>query len=295
MTFAFDLVRFNGTVLGGIRSPSYQRREKRAPIGTDGTLHQTGNGVIRAAPMASFGTIAVRTLAGILDGSTDAPMKAMNGSTGLELIGAALNTAAPGYSASSIHASRLAASGQLCLSGMSWSPGDVLEAQCDGYAIAAAGGTDPFVASSIALPTLPTNQEQLVLSSLIIGGLTILRASSWNLSIAHHCENQDESCYNTGLPFPIQLMQAGVGGQTEFRMEADILDLTGSITSSGTAVAVFTQINHLGVGLDTETLTVTLANCLIREEGISGRPGGRKIIADATFNGSTKPLTLAAA
>lgn len=293
--FNFSVVKLNGTALVGIRSPDYQRREKYAPIGTDGTLHQTSNAVIRTAPMASWQTIAVRALVAILNGSTDLPMKAHDATNGLEMIGMQINSAGPGYDATAIHASRKAPRGQTYLSGLSWSPGDVLVASCDSYFISAAGGTDPVtISSTTALPTLSVNTQQLTLTSLVIGGLTITRVQSWEMSIGHKCENNDESvCYNTGLPHPILLTQAGVNGQTEFTMTVDTLDLNGAVTAAGTAVAVFSTINPLDVGVTAVTTTATLNGSLIREEAIQGQPGGRRITVRGTYNGTNLPFALA--
>ncbi len=293
--FAFEVVQLNGSSLTGIRSPNYQRREQYAPVATDGTLHQTSNAVIRAAPMASFQTIAVRALITALNDSSDLYMKALNGSTGLRMIGLQTAPAGPGYLATSSHASHTAANGQVYLSGLSWSPGDVLVADVDAYFLSTDGTTDPVsFSAATALPTLSVNTEQLVMSSLVIGGLTITKITNWNLSIVHQCENNDDAiCFSTGLPFPTLLRQAGVGGQTEIVMTCDTLDLNGSITTSGTGVAVFKTVNALGVGVSSNTTTVTVNGGLIRTEEVQGKPGTRRISVRGTYNGTNLPLVIA--
>ncbi len=293
--FAFNVVEMNGTALTGIRSPNFQRRENYSPVGTDGTLHQTSNAIIRTAPMVSFQTIAVRALITALNGSTDLYMKLLNGSTGMRLIGLQTATATTGYLSTASHASRLGPNGQVYLAGLSWTPGNVLVADVDAYFLSTDGTTDPItVGSTTALPTLSVNTEQLVMSSLVIGGLTITNCSNWTLSIAHQCENNDEAiCYSTGLPHPVLLRQAGVGGQTEIAMTCDTLDLNGSVTTSGTGVAVFKTVNPVGVGVSSNTTTVTVNGGLIREGEISGQPGGRRITVRGTYNGSNLPLVIA--
>lgn len=300
-SFAFNLVRLNSAVatacMLGIRNPDYQRRDVRAPRADDGTLHQTTTAVRRTAPMARFGTVAVRTLAGVLSGSSELPMVALDGSNGLEMIGGKINSAGPGYLATSTHARRVAITGQLYLAGLNWRINDVLEAACEAFFYAAAGGTDPVTAGVVALPTPALNTEQLVLTALTIGGTAFGDGCvSAGFSIAHQCENNDEEiCYNAGLPHPVALKQAGVGGASEIVGSFETVDLSTAVPASGTVVATFTLLAPLGVGIGSTGITVTLNTCLLREEEIPGQNGQaakRKISAYPTFNGTNRPITV---
>lgn len=297
--FAFNLVRLNNTgnnLLKGIRQPDFQRREKYAPLETDGTLYQTSRPVIRAAPIASFSTVAMRTLVSSLTSAAGIPYQLLDGTNGCELIAGKINPSGPGYEAGSVHARRRYLNGLLMIKGISWRPGDVAEMAAEAFFTAAAGSTDPLTADAIALPTIPVGTEQLVLSSITMPGGTIsaTRVMGYDLSINHQVENNDESiCYNTGLPFPLILKQPGVGGTAEIGLSLEVLDLTGTL-ANGNVSATFTQLTHNGVGLAATGITVALGNCQIREAGISGKPGARKLDIFPTWDGTTQALTLAA-
>jgi hypothetical protein len=291
-----NYIRLNGSPLIGVRNPNFQRRETYSPIGTDGTLHQTSNAVIRGAPMISLETIAVRTLIGLLNDSDDTPMKAFDGANGIDMIGLLSSQAVPGYETDASHARRQMKRGQIYLSGLQWSPGEVLVASLDAFGVSQIdeGNVDPVtVASNVAFPTLSLNEEQLVLTALTVGAQEITQTKSWSLAITHQAENNDEAiCFNTGLPFPVQMREAGVGGQLEFIATIEILDVNVVIPSSGTMVAEFQTLSPLGVGVSGDTTTVTLNSSLIREEAIEGTPAGRRITIHGTYDGVNLPLTI---
>lgn len=296
--FNFSLAALNGTTLTGLRSARLDRRETQSPIGTDGTLHQTSAAVIRAAPMASLTTISVRALLAILGTSGQVPFVALNGSTGLVMYGPKISTTGPGYDGSTVHKTCTAANGMLFLDRVSWSPGQVAEATASVFFTSSSGSTNPVADSTAALPTLPVNTEQMVLSSLTINATSVSRCASLEVAIAHRAENNDEAvCYNQGLPYPILLTQAGVAGQTEIMVTIDTLDLTTAFTN-GTVVIGFTSLSHLGVGLGSNTATITINGVLAREQeiaGESGQPARRQILIRGTFDGTNRPLTVATA
>lgn len=295
--FAFEMVRVNGSVLlPGCSSPSAEQREMRKPLASDGTLHQTGNGVIRRAPKIAFQSLAVIAAFDLLGTGDEVPYLALDGTNGIEAIGAKINTVGPGYLGTSTHASRKMISGGLVLTGLSWTPGDVARVTLEAFGVSANGTTAAMSNAEIAAPTLAVNTEQLVVSGISLAGVAITRAASVDLSITHQVENNDEEiCYSLGLPEPVLLKQPGAGGQTEFTLTVETLDLTTALTSAGTCTVTLTKIKDLDVGYDTETALVTLNNCLVREEmvrGEGGRPGKRRIVCTATFDGTNKPLTI---
>lgn len=300
MSFAFNTVRLNGSLLGGITSPSFDRREQQNRRGDDGQIHQTAASVIRAAPMASFETVAARALAVILGTGDEVPFVALDGTNGLELLGLKANTAGPGYASGSVHARRKGAVGQLFLGGLSWSPANELRARANAYFVSSDGTTDPCPADTTTAPTIPVNTERLVLSTLTLAGDAVTACSSFDLTIDHKAENNIEPlCFDKGLPYPKAVHSAGINGPSDIALSLDVLDMTTAFTATGTVVAVFTALNHLGVGIASNTLTVTLANCTIREETGQGSEGGgagsRRIVCRPTYNGSTLPLALTTA
>lgn len=291
--FAFNLVKLNNAYLTGIRQPDFQVREKQAVADGDGSIWQTSAPVIRAAPMARFGTVAVKALFTLFTSSTRPPYVALDGTNGVELIGAKINTAGPGYLGTSTHASRKGARGLLMFSGLSWKPGDVAEATAEVFFYSAAGGTDSIVSASVAAPTIPVNTEQLVLSS--VSGIPSSKILSWDLAIAHQVENNDEGiCYDAGLPYPVTLKQPGVGGAVEWMLTVETTDLTTAL-SNGTVTSVFGVLNHNGVGLAAGTATVVLNNPQIREESIGSKPASRKLTIRGTWDGTNYPGTIAVA
>lgn len=294
--FAFNAVRLNGTLLGGIDAPNFDRRENQMARGDDGQVHQTTAAVIRIAPMASFSTVAARALAVILGTGDEVPHVALDGTNGLELLGLKINDAGPGYASGIVHARRQGARGALYLSGLSWSPGDVLRASAEAFFLGASGTADPVASSLTTAPTLPLNTEQMGLETLTLGGTTLTRVRSLDISIDHRAANDIEDiCYNLGLPHPLLLATAGINGPAEVTATVETLDLDTVIAGSGTLVAGFKSLNHLGVGLGSNALTVTLNAAIIREVSIPGQAGGagvRRFEIRATFNGTNKPLTI---
>jgi hypothetical protein len=286
--FAFNLVKINGNLLPGVRQPSFQRREKQAVSESDGTIWQTSAPVIRAAPMARFSTVAVRSLFNLMGTATRPPHIALDGVNGLELIGAKINASTPGYDGASVHASRKGALGLIMLSSLTWRPGDVAEATCDAYWRTASGATDPILPATVALPSIPINTEQLVLSS--VSTVPAGKILSLDIGIAHQVENNDDMCFDLGLPFPVLLKQPGVGGAVEIQGTIETTDLT-SVLSNGVIASTFTVLNHNGVGLSSQTATLTVNSAQIREEEIAGKPSSRRISFRGTWDGTSFPIT----
>lgn len=298
--FAFNKVRVNSTtLLTGVSSPNADQRETQKVLAADGTLHQTGAGVIRRAPKISFSTVSVIAAFSLLGTGDEVPYLALNGTNGIEAIGSKINPDAPGYLGTSTHASRKMISGAIVLAALNWTPSDVVRVTLEAFGTSANGTTAAMAESTIAAPTEVQNTEQLQVSAITLAGVSITRASSVSLAVGHQVENNEEEiCFTLGLPEPTMLKQPGVGGQTEIILTVETLDLSAVLTTAGTCTVVMTKVNHLGVGLDTETATITLNNCLIREEtvaGEDGRAGKRRITCRATYDGSNKPLTLATA
>jgi hypothetical protein len=289
-TFNFNLVQINGTSLTGVRSSGLDRRESQAVAATDGTLHQTSAPILRTAPRAGFSTLAVRALIGILTNG-NVPYLALNGSTGWRGIALKIGTT-PAYDAGTAHIARTMASGMVLLDGITWSPGQPAEAAVSVFGLSADGTTDPVASATIALPTLPTAQEQCVLTTLTVNGQAITRVQSLSISIGHQVENSADLCYLNGLPYPTQLQQPGVGGATEITCQIDTRDFAVAV-ANGTVVATFAVLNHNGVGTSASVATITLAATVARETQLDRET--RRIEIRATWNGTTNPISVAAA
>lgn len=298
MSFAFNIVKLNGSVVTGIEAPMFDRREERIKAGNDGALHNTTAAVFRAAPKAAFSTLAVRALLVLIGTGDEVPYVAMNGTTGLELIGAARGTDGVGYAAGSVHASRQGGAGAVFLSGLSWRPRAPMTATVDAFWTSAAGGTDPITVSSTAsLPTLGLNQEQVGLFSVTINGTDFTnKCAALDVAIDHRAENNvDPTCFNAGLPFPVQLTGIGANGHSDVTCTIDTEDLTTAV-ANGAVIITGKVYTHLGVGFGSTGITVTINGVMAREETIPGENGNtakRRITITGTFDGSNKPITCA--
>lgn len=296
--FGFNQVTVNGTVIPGQVSGSFDRREREDTRADDGQLHQTSSAVMRAAPRAEFQTVALKTLFTLLGTGDEIPFVALNGTTGIKMIGNKIAATGPGPAASTVHAQRAFLAGLLVLDGISWSPGGVASASASAYATTSAGGTDPVVSTNVAAGTPAVNVERHVLSVCTINGTAVPQVSSLSIQITHQIDNSDDStCYDLGLPYPVICKEPGAGGATEVIATIETADLTTAF-ANGAFVATFAILNHNGVGTSAATATVTMNTCLVREQSISGssgQPAGRRITCRATFDGTNKPITLATA
>lgn len=295
---SFRFVKVNNTTIPGITDAVFDEREVDAILADDGQLHVTSAQVMQTAPIATFTTRAARSLALLLGTGDEVPVVALDGTNGIDLIGAKADTV-PGLESGSVHARRQFLNGLLLLDRLSYRPGDDLMASATAFARSTAGGTDPVIRTPTTAPTLPLGTERCGLSTLSLGGTSALRGLlSLDIEIQHQVENNSaaDGCYDGGLPHPVLLKQPGPGGASMVRAVVETLDLTTSF-ANGALVAAFAAGNHLGVGLSASTLTASVNGGLIRTRSIRG-PGGaaaRRIEVIGAFNGSTRPFTLATA
>jgi hypothetical protein len=290
MSFAFAYAALNGTALVGVRNAGLDRREVIIPGSADGALHQTTAAAMRAAPRASFSTLAMRDLAGVLTLNGAVPYCALNGTTGFKAVALKVGTV-PGYDSGANHVSRIIASGLLVVDGISWSAGSPAEMACSVFGLSADGTTDP-VASAInaALPTLPSLQEQLGLSAIALNSVAMTRVRNLQVSIGHQVENSGPICYAGDLPFPTQLTMPGVAGATEITASFDQSGFADTI-GNGTLALQFRVATHNSIGLGATGINVTLATCMAREMQLDRDT--RRVEVRATWNGSTNPITIA--
>ena len=287
--YGLQAVTIDSTVLTGIKSYNFDRRERTLSADTDGTLHRTFHAVKRAAPKVDFSTVAVESLIALLTGSLDAPMREI--ASAVDFAFAQQATAGPGYGGT--HRGVRLAKGHVYLTGLKWSPGgDGLEAACSVFGLSADGTTDPV---ALITPTLPvvTPSEVFTLTSLTLGGQPVTKCQNLDFTIDPKAENNVEDvCYDLGLPFPKLMAVAGAAGPIEVDAMVETLDQGVAPASTGTLVAVFTQYAFGGT-LAVNTVTVTINASMIREETrVGGRPSARRFKVFARHDGTNRPLTI---
>lgn len=299
MTFAFNAIRFNNAMTLGIQAPNFDRREERLKLGNDGALHHTSATIVRTAPKASWSSLAVRAWFTLLGTGDEVPYVAMDGTNGLELIGFKRATDGVGYATGSVHPRRRGLSGSVFLSGVSWRPRQPLVASFDAFWISSIGSTDAIAAADlIASPTISLSQEQLALSSVLFDAVDwTAKAAALDVSYDHRAENNaDPTCYQAGLPHPVQLIGVGINGQSDITLTFDTEDLDTAVGTPTTITIQAKVYTHLGVGLGATGVTMVINKPLIREEAIPGEDGSsakRRITATGTFDGTNRPGTIA--
>jgi hypothetical protein len=288
--FAIQQFRFNNTLYPGISGWSVNPGVEINSDQLDGTVHETGHHGMRSAPTAELTTRNLGFLS-VLDGSTDAWLKACDGTNGIECIGGKASTAAPGYAAGSVHLVRKMARGFLLGTGINWSKRGKAELTLRGMGLSADGTTAALsAAANIALPTLPVTDYGYILSALTLDGDAIPAPDS----VAIACDPRAEFEYLADLPEPTDILWAGVNGAVQWRLNAGIGDCQLG-DGTGAVSAVFTRLAQ-GGGLGTDTLTVTFNSNWSIEEGLSGSPIlGRQLVVRPRYNGTTKPVTWAVA
>lgn len=295
MSSTFSIVKINGNALPGTVNGTYDERESDDLRDDDGQLHVTSAAVKRAAPMAAWSTVCLRSLFVLLGTGDETPFVALDGVNGLDMLGAESDTA-PGLASGSVHARRRFLNGLVMLDKISYRPDSIAEASCSAYAKAAAGGTDPVTRTATTAPTIPLNTERLVLIAATINGANALRMlQSLDIDFAHQVENNDpgQGCYDGGLPFPVVLKQPGAGGAISVRFSIETQDVTTSF-ANGTAVFTFGVLNHQGIGVGSQRAIVTLNTCQVRSRRITGPKGAASQLIEgiATFDGTNRPCTL---
>jgi hypothetical protein len=298
MSSTFNVIKINGTALPGYVDGVFDERETDDVRTDDGALHPTSATVRRAAPKAEFGTVCVRTLFGVLSTGDEVPFAALDGTNGVEMIGAEGDTA-PGLASGSVHARRKFLNGLLMLDGISWRQDSLAIARCSVFAKAAAGGTDPVTRTAVAAPTIPVNTERLVLIAATINGVNALpKLQSADLTIDHKVENNDpsQSCYDGGLPWPVALAMPGAAGAAVSKLVLETQDLTTAF-ANGTVVLTFGVLNAASLGVSANTAIVTLNNCFVRSRLINGPAGAatRRLEIQPVFDGTNRPCTLSVA
>lgn len=291
--FGIQACVLNGTQQPGTAGYLLDRGAEVNSEGSDGTLNETFHHIIRRRPTVDLQTMSLKAIVSALNDSTDLPLKALNGTTGLVMYGAKQAAGAPGHASGANHVSRTGLRGVLYMAGLRWSVGQKAEATLKGLFYSADGTTASVSeANTATLPTQPFPDFGFGLYSASCAGNTLDGVNSVELSI----EPRFEFDYTTGLPEPTGLYAAGVAGRMSIAARLDIGDQAVA-DGTGSCVLVFKRFAQ-GGGFGSDTLTLTLNSAWALEEQFGGRdasPMGRPLTVRTRHDGTTKPLTWAVA
>lgn len=307
--FAIQAAMLNGAGAGNILSgvegvAGEYGQDVRSPH-TDGTVHQTLHYQRRYAPSAQLSTRQLGTVLALLTDSLDAPVEALDGSTGLVMRAARHEESEPGYGAGSVHELRQAARGAIFATGVQWSldGGTVLALQAlflssDGDA-AAITATQGALAASLPQPEEAWDLASLTIADLAAAGVDSLQDVS--LSIDPGMRQK----WTGAKPYPVLIHGAGgaagpVRVQLDFSTTDRALERACGIAGvkEKTVVLTFKKYDQGGV-LGSSTVTFTLSKCLILPmEPIAtqiGSPDAARFTVRPRFDGTTRPLSWAVA
>lgn len=296
MAFALQYITNDTTDIHGIESQNYDPRLEAAAEASDGLLHIAGRHFHAAAPMLSFRSRDLQSLATLLDGNADAPYIALAGN-GLQWYAADMSTTAPGYKAGSEHNKYAATSGALVLDRLSWAHGQHAVCECSAFFLSGDGTTAPVSTSTVSLPTQAAWTSGYRLTSLTVGGSSVTTGFvSLELTVAHGVENNvPDTCRSLGLPYPTQLAMPGAHGQIDMQMIVEVQDLDISPTS-GDVSATFTEVDEGGF-LDADTVQLSFngeIEPVLPHGGDHGQPLTTTLRCLGTWDGTNKPLSITA-
>jgi hypothetical protein len=292
--FALQAIQINDTEYAGCTGETFDRGFTVTTMNSDGVAQETVQLVEHEAASAEITAWSIKTLLGILgtSGTNIFPMLALDGTNGVQMIGAKAATNAPAFAGSSVHMSRQAINGVIYMSGLRWSLKQKAEMTLKALFVGTGDGvTAAVAASTVALPTQVDPTEGWTLSALTINGAVVVSVNSVDLSINPKFEYE----YSAGLPVPISLSGAGARGPVEIRLTADIGDAT-LANGTGSVVLVFTQY-AVGGGLAAHTVTITLNGNFSFENTVGGQGGSplskRLTVIPTSNNSSTFAMTWA--
>ena len=292
--YAIQAVEFNATTIKGKTDANLDPRLVEDAEESSGHLHQTGHHYIQSAPMLSGTTRDLQGMATLCSGNADVPFVLL---TAANLFGAAMNPDAPGYKGTSVHQKWAAAAGGLAWNRLSWSPRGKVELGYDAYFIEtnADGSTYPLTGpTNAALPTQNAWNAAYTLQSVTLGGSALKHFRALEVNIEHGIENNvGGTCYDGGLPHPIQLAMPGAHGPIRVDYRIDAQDIT-LAPSNGDLVLTFVELTEGGfVGAD--TVVVTINATIDPKFGLQqsqGDPNVVSVIGRGIDDGSTKPITV---
>lgn len=287
--FGIQAIALNSTQLGGVSGFQFDAGSEVDTGGLDGLQFETMHHETMVKPIADVTTRNLKNVLNALNGSTDLPQVAFDGTNGLLLVGGKSAASAPGYASGSVHYSRRMLRGLIYMAGVSWSLGGKAEMTLKALAKGDGTGIDnPISKTLIALPAQPATDFGFTLSAMTINGVTIPSPNSVNISIEPNYEHE----FLAGLPTPTDIVGAGARKELSIKMTADIGDVDIG-EGTGLCSAVFKRYAQ-GGGLGTDTVTFTLNSRWSSEQnsgGSTNSPMSKSLLVRTRWDGTTKPLT----
>lgn len=291
--FAIQQIRLNNVLYPGITGYGVDPGDQIEAQGSDGTLHHTAHHRLATKPMADLTTLGIKTILAALNGSTEIPMLALDGTNGLEMFFAQAASSGPGYTAGSTHSRRQALRGLIYVSGVKWSKGGRAEMSLRALFKSSDGTTSTITASTtVALPTSPTSDAAFGLESLSIGGTSCPEVDDVELAIDPKFDHE----YSFGLPEPTDILGAGLKGQVDVVLTATVGNVA-SGTGTGATSFVLRRFAH-GGGWNSDTCTFTLNGVWSIESAVDARVGSdatHRLTVRTRHDGTNRPLTWAVA
>jgi len=299
--FAIQAVKLNNVLLSGIQGHAADYGRTVRSRASDGIVQPTFRQITRLAPRAQFSTLSLKTFFDALNDSLDAPMKKLDATNGLQLVGARADASLPGYASGSVHEALTALRGVLYATGLTWGgPDDEAVLSLAAYFISSNGTVDALIPSQVALPTQPIPTERFDLTSLTIGGTAVDGVSGFALSI----DPKPRFRHNQGKVYPEAVFCAGVNDPVDVSLRFQVADLAlartiGALATAAQVVAVFSNFNQNSATRGANTVTLTLNNCLVHHtDAASGNQGsemGSTLECLPRRDGANRMLTVATA
>lgn len=271
-------------------SVRFGRHQSRMSLGDDGNFATVYHTIMRESPRLEFATGDLASLFDLL-ANVEAPMWAHANGGAVALLPRG-SDAGPGWRSGSVHRQVSLALGQTWLDSLEWTTGAAAIARCTSFGVSSTGAADPTAQSLAAAPAVDATQIAFVLSALTVGGTPVV-PSRFSLNVGHNASNEDDSCFDAGLPFPKLVQCAGAMAPLLISGTIEARDL-GTTLTDGSIVATLKakQANLPGLGSATITLTINAA-LVDRDTYAGGRPSSRSIEFMGRHDGTNRALTVA--
>jgi hypothetical protein len=271
-------------------SVRFGRNQRKLSLGDDGNFATVYHTIMREAPRLEFATGDIGALLTLLS-HLDAPMW-VHSTVGAVALLPRGNDAGPGWRAGSTHVQYALALGQTWLDALEWTTGAAAIARCTSFGLSSTGAADPVARSLVAAPTVDAAQTAWVLDTLTIGG-TPVAPSRFSLTIGHNATNEDDSCYDSGKPWPKMVQAAGAMAPLLVSGSIDARDLSTTV-SDGSIVATFKPKAANAPALGSGTVALTINAAMVERDTVAGgRPSTRTIDFLGRHDGTNRALTVA--
>lgn len=296
--FSIQSAKFNNTYYSGLQGHGADYGLELISPESDGTVHETLHSIGRLFPRANFSTLAIQTMLAALNDSTDAPLKALDGTNGLVLVGAKNADNAPGYASGSNHEAITGLRGLLYATGLSCAGGAAPAVLNLAAAFISDNGSNAALTpSAVALPTQPTPVEAWVLSGINHNAAALDGFSNLNWSI----DARVRQVHSGSDLYPRMVAAGGSGGPIRHRLTFDTTDLAwirslGALGSTAAITFTLAQLAQGGTrGATVGTFTFNGRFSVVRNPGTggTGNPMSASVEVLPRWDGTNKPVTWA--